>query len=149
MVNNYQLLPYEPNMLEACVRLYQDVFSGEPWYEDSDDADVRRLFQDFYSMNAFTGYVLKGGERIVAFSIGFIKPYINGMEYYIDQFCVDACLQGQGVGSFFMEQIKYDLGGKGIHAAILCTEAGYPAYGFYVKNGFSELADTRFLVTEF
>lgn len=30
MENNYQMLPYEPEMLEACVRLYQDVFPGRP-----------------------------------------------------------------------------------------------------------------------
>lgn len=57
--------------------------------------------------------------------------------------------QGQGVGSLFIEQIKTELCIRGIHAAILCTEAGYPAYGFYVKNGFSKLADTRFLAAEF
>ncbi len=149
MENNYRLFAYEPEMLDACVHLYQDVFSGAPWYEQSDDADVRRLLEGFSGMNSFIGYVLNDGERIIAFSIGFIKPYINGNEYYIDQFCVNPVYQGQGVGSFFMEQIKADLCIKGIHAAMLCTEAGYPAYGFYVKNGFSELADTRFLVAEF
>jgi ribosomal protein S18 acetylase RimI-like enzyme len=116
---------------------------------DKRDDDVRRMLESFSGMNSFTGYVLKDGESIISFSIGFIKPYINGNEYYIDQFCVDPFYQGQGIGSSFMEQIKNDLGEKGIHVAMLCTEAGYPAYDFYVKNGFSELADTRFLAAEF
>ncbi|RDY28137.1 N-acetyltransferase [Romboutsia weinsteinii] len=55
--------------------------------------------------NYFIGYILMRHEDIVALSVGAKKPWINGMEYYIDQFCVKESLQGNGVGSKFLSHL--------------------------------------------
>ena len=46
---------------------------------------------------------------MIAISVGMKKPWINGMEYYIDQFCVKTDLQGKGIGSYFLKLIENEI----------------------------------------
>lgn len=115
------VIPYEEVMLQECIDLYQDVFGKEPWFEKSERSDVERFFLNFMDSNKFVGYVAKKDEKIVAVSIGFLKPWINGEEYYIDQFYVDYNLQGQGIGSMFLEKIKEQL----IQPHMTCSGRSY------------------------
>ena len=64
------------------------------------------------------------------------KPWINGEEYYIDQFCVKPDLQRKGVGSRFLKLIEGEIRAEQMNAIILNTERGFPAEKFYLKNGF-------------
>lgn len=148
-MNAIVVIPFEETMLQECVDLYQNVFSKEPWFEKSERADVERFFLNFMDSNKFVGYVAKKDEKIVAVSIGFLKPWIKGEEYYIDQFYVDYNLQGQGIGTIFLSKIKEYLARLNVHAMILATEKGFPSYKFYVKNGFSQLDDLCFLAISF
>lgn len=148
-MNELSIIPYDPSMLEECIDLYQDVFSKEPWFEKSERAEVERYFLNFMDCNKFVGYVVKSADTIVAVSIGFLKPWIKGEEYYIDQFYVAYDLQGKGIGKFFIEKIKQHLIEINVHAIILVTERGFPSYEFYKKNGFSQIDDLCFLATGF
>lgn len=91
--------------------------------------------------NYFLGYVLKSGMNVIALSVGYKKPWIDGIEYYIDQFCVDYNYQGQGTGSLFIKLIENEILNEGLNAMILNTESGYPSEKFYIKNGFVKLND--------
>jgi GNAT superfamily N-acetyltransferase len=62
---------------------------------------------------------------------------------------VDYDFQGEGIGTFFINEIKKCLVKKGIHAMILATEKEFPAFGFYRKNGFFSLEELCFLGSEF
>lgn len=141
--------PFDSSMLQECIDLYQDVFSKEPWLENDDRNDVERYFLNFMNNNKFVGYVVKMNDKIIAVSIGFLKPWIKGEEYYIDQFYVDYNYQGKGIGTFFMGKIKEYLIELDIHAIILATEKGFPSYNFYVMNGFSQINDLCFLGSRF
>lgn len=143
------VIPFDSLMLQECIDLYQEVFSKEPWLENSDQADVERYFLNFMDGNKFIGYVVKANDKIIAVSIGFLKPWIKGEEYYIDQFYVDYNLQGKGIGTFFLSKIKEYLIELDIHAIILATEKGFPSYNFYKKNGFSQIDDLCFLGSGF
>ena len=143
------VIPFNLAMLQECIDLYQDVFSKEPWFEKSERFDVERYFLNFMNCNKFVGYVVKSNDKIVAVSIGFLKPWIKGEEYYIDQFYVDYNLQGKGIGTFFLSNIKQYLIEINVHSIILATEKGFPSYGFYIKNGFSQINDLCFLGTGF
>ena len=91
--------------------------------------------------NYFLGYVLKSETKVIALSVGYKKPWIDGIEYYIDQFCVDYNYQGQGTGSLFIKLIENEILNEGLNAMILNTESGYPSEKFYIKNGFVKLND--------
>jgi aminoglycoside 6'-N-acetyltransferase I len=146
---NLQVIQFDLSMLQECVDLYQQVFSKEPWFDHDERSDVECYFKNFFKNNQFVGYVAKVDNRIVGFSIGFVKPWIKGEEYYIDQFCIDYSLQGQGIGTLMMNEIKKDLKSKNINAMLLNTEKEVPAYMFYLKNGFLDFEDLRILGAEF
>ncbi|MDN6501006.1 MAG: GNAT family N-acetyltransferase, partial [Tetragenococcus koreensis] len=106
---------------------------------------VFTFFENHINNNYFVGYVLKENNTVIALSIGTKKPWIKGMEYYIDQFCVKTNFQGRGVGSEFLFLIETDIKKKGMNAIILNTVKGFPSESFYLKNGFQLLEETVFL----
>lgn len=59
MMNHLALYELSDSLVDSCVDLFIETFSGKPW--------------------------------------------INGMEYYIDQFGVKVDMQGQGIGSQFLK----------------------------------------------
>ena len=79
--------------------------------------------------------------KIQGLSIGMKKPWIKGLEYYIDEFCIDYNLQGKGVGSKFIKEIEMDIRKEGLNGIILNTEKEFPSFQFYKKNGFKDFGD--------
>lgn len=142
MEKSFQLYPFSEEFIYSCVDLFIQVFSNEPWNEIyHSKKQVIDFFKNHISNNYFMGYVLKTKEEIIALSVGMKKPWLNGMEYYIDQFCVKTSMQGLGIGSQFLKLILKDIKQKGINAIILNTEKGFPSERFYLKNGFRAFSE--------
>lgn len=132
----------EEYMIDECVDLYIDTFSREPWNDVFESrVQVLNFFNNHIKNNYFLGYVAIIDEKITALSIGMKKPWIEGMEYYIDEFCVSYSMQGNGIGSEFLKEIEKMNELKGVNSIILNTEKGYPSYDFYIKNGFNSIND--------
>ena len=122
----------------ACSDLFCEVFSAPPWNEDVSPEEARRYFENCFSLASFRGFVAESGVRIVGLAAGFLKPWRKGMEYYLDEFCIVPSFQGKGIGSRLLDEICTRLAEEGVFGAMLNTERAYPAYSFYLKNGFSE-----------
>jgi GNAT superfamily N-acetyltransferase len=132
----------EEYMIDECVDLYIDTFSREPWNDVFESrVQVLNFFNNHIKNNYFLGYVAIIDEKITALSIGMKKPWIEGMEYYIDEFCVSYSMQGNGIGSEFLKEIEKMNELKGVNGIILNTEKGYSSYDFYIKNGFNSIND--------
>ncbi|WP_160690358.1 GNAT family N-acetyltransferase [Clostridium sp. C2-6-12] len=132
----------EEYMIDECVDLYMDTFSKEPWNDEYESRQqVVNFFENHIKNNYFLGYVGIIDENIIALSIGMKKPWIKGIEYYIDEFCVSYLMQGQGVGSEFLKEIEKMINEEGVYNIILNTEKEYPSYDFYIKNGFETIND--------
>lgn len=130
------------DMIEECVDLFIDTFTREPWLDVYDSRQqVVDFFQNHLRNNYFIGYVGVMDGKIVAISIGIKKPWIQGMEYYIDEFCVSHTMQGQGIGSIFLSEIEKEIKKLGMNGMILNTEIGFPSHRFYEKNGFKVIED--------
>ena len=128
--------------IDECIDLFIDTFSKEPWNDEFESRkQVADFFVNHFNNNYFVGYVLKDKGHIVAISLGMKKPWIKGMEYYIDQFCVKYDLQGKGIGSEFLRLSEKDMRLKEMNAIILNTERGFPSEKFYLKNGFDKLEE--------
>ena len=84
-------------------------------------------------------YGLFSGGKLCAVSIGQIKHWWQGTEYYLDELFVDPDLQGQGLGSLLLRMIEKDIQNCGISGIFLQTENDKPAYAFYQKRDFKEL----------
>ena len=123
--------------IEECVDLFIDVFTREPWNDVYDSREqVVQFFENHIANNYFVGYIMKNADEVIAMSLGSKKPWIKGMEYYIDQFCVKADYQRHGIGGRFLELIEKNIHSNGMNAIILNTEKGFPSEKFYLKNGF-------------
>lgn len=128
--------------LEECVDLFIDTFSREPW---NDKYNCRQQVKDFFinymKNNYFLGYIGLIDKKVVALSVGMKKPWISGIEYYIDEFCIGYDFQGKGVGSMFLQEIEVLLRDEKVEGMILNTERDYPSFKFYEKNGFKVLGN--------
>ena len=123
--------------IKECADLFIDVFTKPPWNDTYNSREqVITFFQNYIDNNYFVGYVLKEQTIIIALSIGMKKPWINGMEYYIDQFCVKSDFQGKGIGSYFLRLIEHEIQIEKMNAIMLNTESCFPSENFYRKNGF-------------
>jgi GNAT superfamily N-acetyltransferase len=139
-MDNPILMSLKESMIDECVDLFMDTFSKEPWNDTYESRDqVVNFFRNHIANNYFVGYVAMVNSNIVALSVGMKKPWINGMEYYVDEFCVSHSMQGKGIGSWFIQAIESDILVNGMNAMILNTEQGYPSHTFYEKNGFSAI----------
>lgn len=137
-----KVIKLEEYMIDECADLYMDTFSKEPWNDEYESRQqVVEFFKNHIKNNYFLGYVAIMDKKIIALSIGMKKPWIKGMEYYIDEFCVSDLMQGQGVGSQFLKEIEKINEEDGIGGMILNTDKGYPSYNFYIKNGFKSIND--------
>ena len=134
--------------IEECADLLIEVFTKAPWNDTySSKEQVIDFFQNHINNNYFLGYVLKEQNCIIAMSVGIKKPWMNGMEYYIDQFCVKPAWQGKGIGSYFLKWIESEIRAEKMNAIILNTERGFPAEKFYLKNNF-KLVDELITLTK-
>ncbi|WP_315081733.1 GNAT family N-acetyltransferase [uncultured Clostridium sp.] len=135
-------LKMKKNMIYDCVDLFIDTFTKEPWndvYESREQ--VVNFFNNYFNNNYFVGYVAMLDDKVVALSIGMKKPWIEGFEYYIDEFCISYEMQGNGIGSCFIKAIEEDIKKQEMNGMILNTEKNYPSQKFYEKNGFKVIGD--------
>ena len=147
MAKKLNIVKLEKDKLDACVDLFIETFSKPPWndvYESRNQ--VVTFFENHMDNNYFVGYVGIIDDEVVALSVGMKKPWINGIEYYIDEFCVSTKWQGQGIGSVFISLIEVDIKAQGMNGMMLNTEKNYPSRTFYEKNGFSVIEDLIILV---
>lgn len=141
-----RITEFSTDMIDACTDLFLNVFTREPWNDHWESPqDAKRYLESHYAFNSFLGYVAVYEGRIVGAAFGFIKPWQRGLEYYINEFFVDTAVQGKGVGTLLLKQIAAEIKGKAMNAIVLTTQRAFPAYGFYLKNGFTELAGEVFL----
>lgn len=141
-MENLFILEMKSHMIDNCVDLFIDTFTKEPWndvYESREQ--VVSLFNNHFNNNYFVGYVAMLDDKVAALSMGMKKPWIEGIEYYIDQFCVSYETQGKGIGSWFIKEIEENIKKQGMNGMILNTEKNYPSHKFYEKNGFKVIDD--------
>ncbi len=123
--------------IEECADLFIEVFTKAPWNDTYDSrTQVIDFFQNHMDNDYFVGYGLESQNRMIAASIGMKKPWINGMEYYIDQFYVKTDWQGKGTGSLFLKLIESEIRTEKMNAIILNTAKGFPAENFLPEKRF-------------
>lgn len=120
--------------IEDAASLFIEVFSGPPWFDSYDSrSQVTELIGNYGLC-----FGLKEKDTLTALALGMQKPWIRGLEYYLDEFCVKPSAQRQGKGSLFLKLVDEAIKKRGMNAILLNTQRGYPAESFYLKNGFKE-----------
>lgn len=122
--------------------LFKEVFSAPPWNEDwSDDDQLDNYLKDLTEVRNPLLYGLYEGNDLVGVSIGRIKHWCEGTEYFIEELCIRMDRQKKGYGKEFFSLIEKDLKEKGLDTIFLMTDRDKPAYEFYKKNGFKEIPE--------
>lgn len=131
----------QKEQIKAAANLYISVFSQEPWNEEYESFEqVERLIKNFMAETCYLNFVALEKGELIGLCLGLKKPWINGIEYYIDEFCIKTDLQGRGIGSCFLTEIEAKIRKLGMDGLMLNTEKGVPAAQFYLKNGFHQLS---------
>ena len=145
----FSIEPMTAERLEEYVDVFINVFTKEPWndvYESR--GQVEAFFRNYMADNYFLGWALMRGGRCAGLCFGAKKPWLAGMEYWIDQFCVAEEFQRRGVGTLFLALVEDEAKRLGLGAIMLATSRGFPSEKFYLKNGFRRLDDTVLLVKQ-
>lgn len=130
------------NQIEEIKSFFVSVFMREPWNDDwSDGEQLHSYIMDLIgNPNSLVLGFYENGEMI-GLSMGGIKHWYSGTEYYIDELCIKTEEQGHGLGTRFVKEIEAFLEKRGIRDIFLQTEREMPAYQFYQKKGFIALKD--------
>ena len=125
---------------EIIAGLFVRVFTAEPWNDDWSDSDqLNAYIGDLIGQNNSLTLGYFDGPRMIGLSMGHVKHWYTGTEYYIDELCIDRQYQGKGIGTAFLKAIEAFLSERQIRQIFLQTENNVPAYAFYLRNGFREL----------
>ena len=145
----FSIEPMTAERLEEYVDVFINVFTKEPWndvYESR--GQVEAFFRNYMADNYFLGWALMRGGRCAGLCFGAKKPWLAGMEYWIDQFCVAENFQRRGVGTLFLALVEKEAERLGLNGIILATARSFPSEKFYLKNGFRRLDDTVLFVKQ-
>lgn len=130
------------NEIEMIKELFVSVFTIEPWNDDWSDQEQLDLYlSDLAGQSNSLTYGLFEDEKLIGVSMGHIRHWYTGTEYYIDELCIRTDKQGKGMGTYFLKEIENGIKEIGLVQIFLQTEKTAPAYHFYQKNGFFELRD--------
>lgn len=142
MKKTYEFKRIGTNEIEAIKELFTSVFTIEPWNDDWSNQEQLDLYLlDLVGQSNSLTYGLFEAEELIGVSMGRIRHWYAGTEYYIDELCVRTEKQGNGIGTYFVNEIEKAIKEIGLVQIFLQTESSVPAYGFYQKNGFLELKE--------
>jgi aminoglycoside 6'-N-acetyltransferase I len=128
------------DQIEEIKVFFYDVFTNEPWNDDwSDQNQLHAYIFDLIGNSNSLALGLFEKGTMVGLSMGSIRHWFSGTEYYIDEFCIKSKEQGRGLGTQFIQAIETYIKQKGMHHIFLQTERSMPAYHFYKRNGYIEL----------
>lgn len=119
--------------------LFVSVFMKEPWNDDwSDENQLHQYIHDLVGQKNSLTFGLYEETNLIGVSMGHIRHWYTGTEYYIDELCIKTSKQGKGIGTQFIDEIEKSCKELGLSHIFLLTEKDVPAYMFYKKRGFYE-----------
>ena len=140
MENYESFIVLDESYLPQMAELYKNAFGGEPWHDDwSNEKQLNAYIKDLSCSFNSLNYGLLINGKLIAVSIGGIRHWWEGTNYNIDEFCVAPEMQRQNIGSRFLKMIEEDIKKRGVSGIFLQTDIDKPSYGFYMKNGFTNL----------
>ena len=133
---------YKNEHFDDVLRIYVDAFTSPPLnYNFVTKARAERYIKDMIRTPCFVGYVYPDEKNITAFVFGKFDNYFDGTLYEIMELAVDPSIQRGGTGREVMSLLESRLKNLGVDAISLNTSRHLPAYKFYQKNGYAEVAD--------
>ena len=103
--------------------LFLGVFTQPPWNDDwSDEKQLDEYLMDLMGARMPLVLGLVEDDELIGVSIGNIRHWYEGTEYYVDELCIKTEMQGKGYGSTFLSLIEEHLKERGLHVIYLTCE---------------------------
>lgn len=145
MANKTNIKKLSIAQLEEIKFIIKETFSKEPWKDDwHDEKQFHSYILDLIDNSNSLSLGLYDNDELVGVSLGRVKHWYTGTEYWIDDLAVLPKAQGNGFGSGFLNRIEQYIKENEMVGIVLFTEKEIPAYSFYLKNGFTEKKERVF-----
>lgn len=132
------------NHIDDIKNVILNIFSKDPWNDKWTEEQLHLYISELISNKNSLSFGLYENQVLIGISLGKIKHWYEGTEYWIEEFGILPEKQRNGLGSLFLTTIENMLKNKGITFIVLLTENTVPAYIFYQKNGFKEQKESVF-----
>ena len=144
-----ELRKFNSEDIDKCAKLFKEVFSSYPWYDNwASFNQVRSYLIELIENPLFEGFVAYQDSEIAAVCFGHRKSWWMGKEFFIDEFYVANEKQGNGIGTKLMDYVKASLIKEDYSRLVLLTNKDIPAEEFYLKNGFYTNLDRINMINE-
>lgn len=131
--------------IEEIKKVISDAFSPEPWNDDwSDELQFNNYIMDLIGNKNSLSLGLYDMDKLVGVSLGRVKHWYKGNEYWIDDLAIRPEFQGRGYGSEFLKLLEKYVKEMSIVRIVLFTNKDIPAYYMYLKNGFVQQEERVF-----
>lgn len=132
--------------IEEIKFIIKDTFSREPWNDNwTDEQQFHSYILDLIdNKNSLSLGLYDDENNLVGVSLGRIKHWYAGTEYWIDDLAILPSVQGRGYGSQFIDMIENFIKKLDITGIVLFTEKDIPAYNLYIKKAFKEKEERVF-----
>ena len=139
----YKIIILNEADISDCADLFCKVYASPPWNNpNASKANAERYFTDCFKNPGFLGFkYLRGGE-FAGFVLGKVSDYFFAPQYELIEVLVNPAEHGRGIGTRMLSDAEAELKRRGIAHVFLQTSNKIPAYGFYLKNGYTEVENT-------
>ena len=135
---NVKMMEFRFEDMDACVELYKDVFTSNPWNDYwLSNEQVRYYLNELIENPVFEGYVAYENSKLIAVCLGHKRSWWNGKEFFIDELFVSKEMQGNGIGSKLLEFVEFKNTIEDCVRLTLLTNKNFPAEEFYLNKGFN------------
>lgn len=125
--------------MRQCAAIYQSAYEAEPWNENYPVEMIEEYIGGFMKSNSMRSFVIVDNGNVVGLALTILIPGMGRPYLRIEDFCIDAQRHRKGCGSRFIELIMNEAEKMGCDSLLLGTQKEFPAYRFYLKNGFQEI----------
>lgn len=131
--------------IEVIKVVIREAFSNEPWNENwSDEQQLHSYILDLIDNKNSLSLGLYDNNKLIGVSLGRIKHWYAGTEYWIDDLAIIPDAQGHGYGAKFIDMIEDFIKEQDIVGIVLFTERDIPAYRLYIEKNFEEKKERVF-----
>jgi aminoglycoside 6'-N-acetyltransferase I len=135
---NIKIMEFTFDDMDACVELYKDVFSSDPWNDYwLSNEQVKYYLNELMENPVLEGYVAYENSKLIGVCLGHKRSWWDGKEFFIDELFVSNEMHGNGIGSKLMEFVEFNSAIGNYVRLTLLTNRNFPAEEFYLKKGFN------------
>lgn len=102
---NVELRELNIKDIDMIKNFFRAVFTQEPWNDDwSDEEQLHAYIMDLAGNRNSLTLGLFENDNMVGLSMGHVRHWYKGTEYYIDELCIKREEQGKGFGTAHLKK---------------------------------------------